>query len=140
VAVADKSNLVKAIENVVAKHGEGKTDWIGAMAYDDSFSLWSLPILMDVLEWLRPYFVLLVREDRIVVNKLSFRDKILESRSVSKSDLKDFTFKKGIFSSKVKMTLPDGKKYKLQFPPTKLMLGYAKTQAKALEILESFQT
>lgn len=108
------------------------------MANDDGFSLWSLPIVVDLLEFLRPYFVLLVREDRIVINKLSFRNRILSSQAASKAELKNFVFKKGRLSTKARMTLPDGKTYKFLFMPNKLLLSYADTQRNALEILEGY--
>jgi len=136
--MAKESKLVKALNNIIEQHGEGRTDWIGAMANDDSWSLWSLPIVVDLLEFLRPYFILLVSEDRIVINKMSFRDKILLSQSASRAELKNFVFKKGKITDKMQVTLPDGKTYKFSFMPSKLLLSYADTQRKALEILEGY--
>lgn len=133
-----ESKLVETLNAVIERHGEGRTDWIGAMARDDSWSLWSLPIVVDLLEFLRPYFILLVSEDRIVINKISSKDKILSSQASSRTELKSFTFKKGILSTKAQMTLPDGKTFKFSFMPTKLFLSYADTQRKALELLEGY--
>lgn len=134
----NESKLVKTLNAVIERHGEGRTDWAGAVAHDDSWSLWSLPIVVDLLEFLRPYFILLVSEDRIVINKISFQDKILSSQTVSRAELKSFAFKKGILSTKAQMTLPDSKTYKFSFMPTKLFLSYADTQRKALELLEGY--
>ena len=139
VRMGKESKLTKAIKEVVEQNGEGRTDWIGAMANDDSLSLWSLPILGDLLEFFRPYFILLVSHDRIVINKMSFRDDIQASQGISRDELKSFVFKKGKLSSKVRMTLADGKAYKFSFMPAKLLFGHADDQVKALEILEGFQ-
>lgn len=129
----NESKLVETLNTIIGQHGEGRTDWIGAMAHDDSWSLWSLPIVVDLLEFLRPYFILLVSENRIVINKISFQNKILSSQAVSRAELKNFAFKKGILSAKAQMTLPDGKTYKFSFMPTKLFLSYADTQRNATQ-------
>lgn len=133
-----ESKFAKALNAVVKQYGEGRTDWIGAMAYDDSFSFWSLPIIGDVLDSFRPYFILLAAKDRIVISKISFRDQPISSQAVSKTDIKDFTFKRGMLSTKMRMTLPDGKKYKFSFMPSKLMLSHANKQSEALDIMEGF--